>query len=570
MKYTIISVFALCTGQLMAQGDKPKGFENSSRDVVSGTNIKLISASRINIEPAVPQTEAPKINIDFKTPQFSWTTQKYIQNISPEIIKERSQDSIYLSNYLRLGAGNNSHLLGEIYLSNRPNNKWAYNLSAQHFNANNVVRDQKVGNTRVDMNGSRFFNNSSVTTRLYYHRDLHTFFGKDTSISQELNSERVFSISENGKIAQNYGFNIDYISLANRKKPEFKWLNSAQLFETNFKHQEMELASTLRFNSKLSKFSLFGDLSTNFIQSNQHSDTGLAQKNNQLFIDVLPRVKFYHKPTDFNVIGGINVNHVQNTLDSASSKTYVNAHIEFEKGITGLEMKLYGGFDGGLRKNSIRRIHDQMPFFIENQLLKNSYEQYNVFVGIKGKISNQSLFYMDFGGNSIIDQLMFASVSNKADTLRSNIDSLRGLKAVYNTISTVYFRVGAEYLLGEKIKVSGNLKVLNYGSDDVYWHLPSLMYDVTAHFTPIETVKIKVGLTGMGNRNNQILLESNKVKVDPVGSVLDLHARIDYRFKEKGRIWIQGSNLLNKNYQMWYGMPNYGITVMGGISLGLF
>jgi outer membrane cobalamin receptor len=96
------------------------------------------------------------------------------------------------------------------------------------------------------------------------------------------------------------------------------------------------------------------------------------------------------------------------------------------------------------------------------------------------------------------------------------------------------------------------------------------VYDVSAHFTPIETVKIKVGLTGMGNRNNQILLENNKVKVDPVGSVLDLHARLDYRFKEKGRIWIQGSNLLNRNYQMWYGLPNYGITVMGGISLGLF
>lgn len=569
MKYWILSALLINGGQLVAQIEKPKGFENSSKQVVSGTNIKLISASRINIDPSIPQTEAPKISIDFKTPQFSWTTPKYIQNISPEIIKERSQDSIYLSNYLRLGAGNNSHLLGEVYLSNRPNSKWAYNLSGVHFNANNVVRDQKVANTRVDMSGSRFFNNSSLTTRLFYHRDLNTFFGKDTNIS-ELNSSEVFNISENGKISQNFGFNIDYVSLASRKKPEFRWLNSAQLFETNLRHQEMELASTLRFNSKLSKFSIFGDLSANYIQSNQKQDTASPIETKQLFVDVLPRVKFYHKPTDFNVIGGVNINHVQNNLDSASTKTYVNAHIEFDKRITGLEMKLYGGFDGGLKKNSVRRIHEQMPFFIENQLLKNSYEQYNVFVGVKGKISNQSLFYMNFGGNSIIDQLMFSTVSDKSDTLRSSIDSLGSLKAVYNTVSTVYFRLGAEYLFGDKIKLSGNLKVLNYGSDDVYLHLPSLMYDINAHFSPVETVKIRVGLTGTGNRNNLILAENNKVKVDAVGSILDLNARLDYRFKEKGRIWIQGSNLLNKNYQMWYGLPNYGITVMGGISLGLF
>ena len=159
MKYWILSALLINGGQLVAQIEKPKGFENSSKQVVSGTNIKLISASRINIDPSIPQTEAPKISIDFKTPQFSWTTPKYIQNISPEIIKERSQDSIYLSNYLRLGAGNNSHLLGEVYLSNRPNSKWAYNLSGVHFNANNVVRDQKVANTRVDMSRSRFFNN---------------------------------------------------------------------------------------------------------------------------------------------------------------------------------------------------------------------------------------------------------------------------------------------------------------------------------------------------------------------------------------------------------------------------
>ena len=51
---------------------------------------------------------------------------------------------------------------------------------------------------------------------------------------------------------------------------------------------------------------------------------------------------------------------------------------------------------------------------------------------------------------------------------------------------------------------------------------------------------------------------------------MDVFARIDYRFIGKGRIWIQGSNLLNQKYQYWNGYQVWGTTIMGGISLGLF
>src|SRR6056300_378610 len=130
MKTSILSISLLLIGVVGAQEEKPKGFNNSSRNVVSGTDIRLLPATKILIEPLIPQTQTPKIKVQFETPQVLWKTEKMVATVEPEFIKEKSSDSTYLANYLRAGGGNNGHILGELFLSNRPNNLWAYNFSA--------------------------------------------------------------------------------------------------------------------------------------------------------------------------------------------------------------------------------------------------------------------------------------------------------------------------------------------------------------------------------------------------------------------------------------------------------
>ena len=78
------------------------------------------------------------------------------------------------------------------------------------------------------------------------------------------------------------------------------------------------------------------------------------------------------------------------------------------------------------------------------------------------------------------------------------------------------------------------------------------------------------GAQGVGRRFDQIYDANGRLSETEVAGFTDLFARVDYRFIGKGRIWIQGSNLLNNKYQYWNGYQVWGLTVMGGISLGLF
>ena len=545
---------------VMAQPDKPKGFENSSHDVISGTNIKLITASKLSIEPVVPKTETPKITLKYETPEFNWNTPKLIQTIDPDKIKEKGIDSIALSNYIRLGGGNNTHILGELYLSNKPNSKWSYHLNAAQLQAKNKTSLQEFANTRIQLGGARFFNNSSLNSSLFYNRDKVAFFAKDTNFKSEGKSTAI-DLYNTGKIANSYGVNIDYVSLATNKMPEIKWLNRISSFNTNTNHDELEVNSTLKMLKTHKNLTIWGDLAFTNIQSKQKRDTAKDQITlNQMFVDFKPRVQFIHKQTDLNVQVGLNLTYNKMST-STKSNTYINPFIYAEKGIKGLEMKVYGSIDGGLMKNSLRRMNEVMPYFADTMILKNQFEQLNGYIGIKGKISGNSQFSMDFGGNSVSDMLNYVSAK---EVNQSSYDSLNLMRATYlNNVSTIYFRAFAQYNMGESFKIIGNLKVTQYSQ--TVFHMPSFTFNLAAEYSPVSTVLIKVGMQGVGNRYNSLL---NKPVV--LNKYTDLYARLDYRFNGAGRVWIQGSNLLNQSYETFYGYKAFGLTVMGGISIALF
>jgi hypothetical protein len=312
---------------VMAQPDKPKGFENSSHDVISGTNIKLITASKLSIEPVVPKTETPKITLKYETPEFNWNTPKLIQTIDPDKIKEKGIDSIALSNYVRLGGGNNTHILGEVYLSNKPNSKWSYHLNLAQLQAKNKNTLQEFANTRIQLGGARFFNNSSLNASLFYNRDHVSFFAKDTNFKSEGKSTAI-DLFNSGKTANMYGVNIDYVSLATNKKPEIKWLNRLSTFNSNTNHDELEVNSTLKMLKTHKNLTIWGELSFTDIQSKQKRDTAKTQSTmNQIFVDFKPRVQFIHKQTDLNVQVGLNITH-NNYTTSNSSKNYINPFIQ--------------------------------------------------------------------------------------------------------------------------------------------------------------------------------------------------------------------------------------------------
>lgn len=568
----LIGLTSLASASICAQPGN-RGIDNSSRQVTTKFEPKLIPSSKLVLDPIVPRSENPKINVKFETPEFAWNTRKIIRPVQPEKLKDKSSDSIYLSNYARIGGGNYGHILGELYLSSKANPNYSYNFSGIHLNANPANSIREFSTNKFQLQGAKYFQNSGLETKIFYNIDKINFFAKDSAYEKP-------SITNNGKISNHFGLGVDYDLIASGKRPSVHTGISAQAFNTgSFGQKEMDFSGYLNVSHRIKNAIWGADLSTTYLDMQQKPDTnkfhGLSQ-NKQLFIDALPYVKFDHQPTKLDVKFGVLFTQWTQTIDTlkTTSKLYVNPYLEVEKTLTGLDLKIYGGIDGGLKKNSFRRMNSFMPFTGDSVSIKNTYQQFNGYIGIKGKITENAEFALDFGGNSSSN---FALVVSRADSVlvsgkkKLMTDSLGSLQFIYADVNSVYFRSSIKYKIGEQLKLSANAKVNSYNVDrnDYAWHLPSVTYGLMGQYYLGKSIEIQCGLDGVSKRRNQIVVDG-KPQTKEMPGYMDIHARIDYRLSGKGRVWVQGSNLLNNQYQQWYGYKNYGLTVMGGLSLMLF
>jgi len=217
--------------------------------------------------------------------------------------------------------------------------------------------------------------------------------------------------------------------------------------------------------------------------------------------------------------------------------------------------------DGGLQKNTFRNYQLMVPFTHDSIAIRNSFEQINVYGGIEGKLNEQLHFKLDFGFNSTADMPLVVS----------NSDSLKSLLIIYDDVNSTYVKTKIQYSLGDKFKLNAKISLADYtpATEDQAWHLPSFSYSSRLAYSLGNAIEITAGFDGVGNRFNRIA-EGAGFKTVKVPGYFDLFARADYRILGKGRIWIQASNILSNQYQQWYGYRNYGLTVMGGLSVALF
>jgi hypothetical protein len=551
------SMVAQTTNSNPIQPKNGKGIDNSSRSVFTQFEPKLIPSSKLLIDPIVPKSENPKINYKIETPEYHWITSKIARPVQPERLRDRNSDTVYQSNYIRLGGGNYGHLLGELYLANKAASDYSYNLSVQHLNANPANSIREFSTSRILAQGAKYFRNSSLDTRIFYNRFQNNYFAKDSAFNGD--------ILTLGKIAQNYGLGIGYNYLSQGKSPSFAADLVYNGFQNNFMQREMDVTATGNLRKRFKEAELGLLVGGTYLSQNQR--VGLraidsTAEYNQIFTDIRPTLSFGHKATGLKVIVSANSTYWTSQLDTIKdSKFYVAPYLNVSKDLNGLKMKLYGVIDGGLQKNTFRHFQQMVPFTHDSIEIRNSFEQINVYGGIQGKLNEQVYFNLDFGFNSVSDMPLVVS----------NGDSLNSLKIIYDDVNSTYVKTNIQYSMGDKLKIQARIRLADYSptSQSQAWHLPSFSYSSRLTSSLGNSIELTAGFDGVGNRFNRIS-DGSSFKTVKVPGYFDLFGRADYRVLGKGRIWIQASNILSGQYQQWYGYKNYGLTVMGGLTIALF
>lgn len=545
MHKTVLLLLVMGFGlTLKAQSDTARrGTSNPPITLITNYHPTLVEADKKLVDPNIQKMTNPSPLVNYHTEDFQWNTRKIARLLPPSKHNEPGLDTSYNPNYVRIGGGNYSHKLLELYLSNRANPKYAYNVAFQHLSADqkNTLRD--FSNNKGFISGARFFKRSSLEARFHYLRDMYRYFGKDTYYKNDIANNLK-------KIGTNIGGNILYDMKAADGKPGISFGASFNDYHNTLKQTETEVGANFGWKVEprsIKNFKTFGNLSFNYLQYRQNFFT-----TKQYFLDIKPRIFLKLKQYDFEGYAGINLAFVFN---HDSTKPYVAPYLYLEKKLEGFKMKVYGGLDGGLKINSIRRFSETIPFTYDSLRIQNSFEAFKLFAGLKGKITENSQFSVEGG----------ISQSPVMPLVVSGSDSLNSLQLVYDQVTTGYFAGDLRFSVGEKIRFNAYGRVNNYTTslEEKAWNLPDFQYQVSAQYLLKRILVLESGINGMSKRPNKII---NGIKTNDAQGFGDLYLRADAIIKNTFRIWVQGSNLLNKTYQYWYGYKNYGLTVMGGLS----
>ncbi len=558
------------TALLMAQPDPKRGFENSSQEVISGTNIRLLPSSKMLIDPVVSVSRNPEIKLNLETPDYFYPTPKMTASVDPQPLSEPGADSVYKSNYLRLGAGSFGHLLGELYVASPSNKSYAYSLNLGHLQGNNPNSYQDFQTTQLALQGSKFYYRGSLTGGFQYQRDALHYFAADSAYR----GDAVIL----GKTSETLTGLLDYQLKRGGKLPELRWLTQYQAYSNNLLQRESELSSMLSTQKDLAtKAQFVNDISFTLLQYEQAPNLekpGGLSRSNQTFVDAKSYLKINHWPSQLNLNAGLIMTWLNDVQPLAQGDTNVqsfrlNPYVEFYKKLSGMDMQVFGVVDGGVKKNSIRRMQAFVPFTYDSVGIRNSYEQINAYAGVRGRISDNSNFELNFGGNSVADMPLIVSNLDPSNRL---VDSLNALQVVYDNVNSMYFRFQTSLSMGEKFLLHASTRLVNYtpAVEQQAWHLPSFTYEGFLRYKVMEQLYVQSSISGMGKRFNRILDENNQLRTTEVAGFMDLHVRADYSLPNKGRVWIQGSNLLNSGLEQFAGYGGYGLTIMGGIALSLF
>lgn len=522
----------------------------SRRDTTLGTkdltfsqeyNPVLSESIKVESVPVIQRKELKTPTFNYATINKQVSTEKRVQHLAPVSYRDTSKNRLY-GNYAKIGGGNLGAMLGELYLMSVKNPNFLYGGSYKHLSANPSNTSRDFSNNSMDIFGSRFTKNAEFGANFNYNRNRVNFFGNDTSFN--------FSEKNIAKSLENWEFHSFFnYTPSNTKKAHvfldfgfYQFVTSGNISESNIFaksiwNKNLNNKSDLRISAGLDVLS-FND-------------------SNRIFFDINPRYITRLKNTELEL--GLNA-----TLfsEARGEQFFPNLVAKIKLPLVTDQFFLTGGIDGQYNKQSYRNLQIINPFSIvtNNTMLKNEFESFRAFVGVFGKLTNNTTFTFDISHSTL----------NKTALFVTNKDSFNSFGVLYDNGSVAKVSASVQYNLSNKIRIDVRATYYSYNmsTEDEAWMRPTADFYLKAKYNFNKKLSLFTNLYGMSNRNARIQ-QTSGFKANQVNGFVDIQLGTDYQFHKNAVFFIKLNNLTTMQYQQWYNYPNYGFAGLAGFSIML-
>ena len=260
-------------------------------------------------------------------------------------------------------------------------------------------------------------------------------------------------------------------------------------------------------------------------------------------------------------------------LENSDGNVYIYPQVTASYRLAGEYFIAYAGLEGELNQNSYYELAEENPFISPTLEIRPTDEQYDAYVGAKGKLTN-SVGY-NIRASYAVEDYKPLYRSNVSGAISNDEEYTFGnsFTVIYDKVKTLSAFGELSFDINRDFNLRLNGEVFSYSQEDEEeaWNLPNFKAMVQGNYQIGENWYAGADLFFVGERKDlraeltsaPDFIPASIVSVD---SYFDINANLGYRFNEQLSAFVKGKNLLGDSYERWDEYPVLGLQVMAGVT----
>jgi len=468
-------------------------------------------------------------------------------------------------NYASFGVGSYTSFLGEVYLNHAINRTESVGGFVSHHSSQggieNLLLDDDFSNSQVNVNYATKLRDYSWNVDAGFQHQVFNWYGLpqplfDQSTANTINPQHKFFTFE-------FGGEIEFKNrLFNEGRMRFR------RFADDYDSGENRFTAQTNFDIPLRDGDLNATVKIDYLNGsfNRNIFTEDELKYGNFNIGVSPSYQI--KEDDLTLNLGVSMYYLNDT-EAGKNKFYIYPKVTASYRMVNEILIAYGGIEGGLIQNTYHDFATENPFVSPTLFITPTDQQYNAYVGLKGKLSNHMSY--NIRGNYYAE--------NNSALLQSN-PALIGETENYqygNSYGVVYDDVSTLSVFGElNLDVNRNFTLgikaeyFSYSTDveSKAWNRPDFNASLFMDVQFDEHWYAGANLYYIGERFDQSYVVDPLINSSPITMTLesyfDANAHLGYRINDKWSAYVKANNIANQDYQRWLNYPVQGIQFLAG------
>ncbi|WP_347065848.1 TonB-dependent receptor [Flavobacterium sp. WV_118_3] len=576
IQYKIAFVLLLAGSQTLFAQKKDENLGTEVVNVVKPYTPTISDAFKVKETPTIDDED----NTQKKEIQYNIFSFPVASTFTPSKGKaagvDKAQKEKLYNNYATLGFGNYAAVNGELFVTkNLSNNEYVAGMF-RHMSSQggikDVLLDDKYSNTSLDLTYGSKQRDFDWNVDLGYQHQLYNWYGlptdyltfDDPDMLAAINPQQTYQTL---KLGGRLGMKDSYF---NEATLQFKRFWDAKGSAEN----RFFIKPSIDFEFKDNKFKT--DFVVDYVGGNFEKDyynlPDSEMKYSYLNFGVQPSVLL--KEGDFSVQLGAGLFYNMGKLNNESDgKFYVYPNVKASYKVVGDVMIAYAGAEGGLKQNTYADFVGENQFVAPNLVIAPTSEQYDIYVGLKGKLANNVAYNVRGSYKSDDDKAFFKS--NIYDTANTNTEGYvygNSFGVVYDKLKTISFFGELKMDFSKNVSFGLNGTFNSFTTDlEQAWNMPTVKIGADFDFNITEKWYAGTNIFFVGDRKDQFMhtdvsLTEPMFKTVTLDSYFDLNAHVGYKHNERLTAYLKANNLASQNYQRWLNYPVQGFQFLIGAS----